>query len=133
MPTGRVDSLKNCVVWVRIPPLAPKLKGYKMDRVSDRFDNELKVGDFITYPCRSGSSMWLNEARIVDIKLYSDFYRGIQPMLIVEVPTTKSSYDKETRKYIHTPCMRKTTIYCLGRVTLLEGMSKEKVEKDFLI
>lgn len=35
--------------------------------VTDFMGKELKPGDLIVYPCRSGSNLWMTSARIVEV------------------------------------------------------------------
>lgn len=77
----------------------------------DKLNKEIKVGNVIVYPGRRGSSLWINVAKVVELKYYTD-YRGNRLLKLVV-----DRYDNpRERKTSH-----RTVVECLGRVVVLEG------------
>lgn len=69
-------------------------------KVKDIVGNELKVGDTIAYPGRSGSALWLTTAKITEIQKYICYWSG---KYLPKLKVTK-------------PSGRKTTVYAIDRV-----------------
>jgi hypothetical protein len=78
----------------------------------DYFGNDIKVGDLVVYPNRSGSSMWMNHGTVKAIGMRPDDYSpSMQPVLQIEkVP---SNYD------ITESGTRRVEVVCLDRVVAL--------------
>lgn len=61
-------------------------------KVEDMMGNELKVGDTIAYPGRSGSSLWMTTSVIIAIDEYEDYWtKRKMPLLRVVKPSGKKT------------------------------------------
>lgn len=70
----------------------------------------VKAGDRICYPCRQSSSMWMNIAEVVGVKMSQPNWRGeTHPILTVRVLQTSGWHDNE----------KLTTVSVLDRVVKL--------------
>jgi len=82
--------------------------------ITDSIGQELSAGDFIVYPGRGGSSLWLNFAVIQ--KVIKDKYH---PQLSVVVKSQQWNDDAETKRIVR--------IIAIGRVTKIDF---ERVQDD---
>ena len=83
---------------------------------TDQYGTKIQIGDFITYPVRQGSSMWMQTAVVYDIDEVPRWsWRDDSEMdarLKAKIVTTKDWRSKEK-------ILKKVTIGCTERVTVL--------------
>lgn len=53
--------------------------------IKDWRGNEIKIGSTIVYPGRSGSSMWMTEAKVIDIQHKAQFPWEPTPVPILKI------------------------------------------------
>lgn len=94
-----------------------------MEIVSDFLGNEIKVGDFVIYPVRHGSSLWMSTAEVVKIRDLKYRWSASTKKALV-VLRRSIDYRGVTKE-------KTVTLVCLDRVAVVPGMTWKKfVEMD---
>lgn len=108
------------------------MKKIALESYKDCIGNDVKVGDVITYPGRSGSSLWMNFGKVTKITKIFDrhSYYGYGPSeyIMVQVLRPLLSWDDKLEGW------KKVGLICLNRHVKLFGWQspilKELFEKE---
>ncbi len=72
--------------------------------MTDAIGNELRVGDYVTYPGRQGSSLWLNFGKILEKKMIKapGWHRDEKIPILIVNRTSKQwkEFDKPSKRRI---------------------------------
>lgn len=89
-----------------------------MKKVTDYLEQEIHIGDFIVWPGRQGSSLWMNNGTVLGIAHGKDWNDREFAKLQVEVNTSNWDGSKKGK--------RKTTISCVDRVVVIHSVMESK-------
>jgi len=88
--------------------------------LKDQYGTNLNIGDFITYPQRAGSSIWMNTAMILEFGEYEDSWSNEKyPNLKVEI--LEESWARGLKPGERIPVSRKATLTRLDRLTKIDN------------
>lgn len=90
--------------------------------IKDWRGNEIKIGSKIVWPGRSGSSMWMTEGEVVDIKIKKETNYQLQE---IDVPTLYVKSSKATGFYYTQP-KKLSVIKVIDRVTVIPESIPQK-------
>ena len=95
-------------------------KEKKMTVAKDMYGNEIKTGDYINYPGRYSSSIYMRTAKVLNIETKMDSYN--KEFILIHVVVLLDFEEGQVK-----PRIKKTSIYCLDRTTIIP---KSYVEND---
>lgn len=100
----------------------------------DQYNNEIKVGDIITYPGRVGSSLWMNTAVVESLDSYVSWRRReSKPRLGVSVFSETYVYSAPNTTGTWKRSLRKTRIERIDNVTVVTSIFSPTTDGEELI
>lgn len=109
------------------------MKEIALESYKDCIGNEVRVGDVITYPGRSGSSLWMNFGKVTKItKVKEDsFYNREYTLVQVLRPILRyrSFYCDDDDNTVEG--WKKVTLYCINRHVKLFGWQSPILKQLF--
>jgi len=102
----------------------------QLESYKDCCGNDVKVGDVITYPGRTGSSLWMNFGKVTKItQKTEDSYYGKRTFTLVQVLRPLLMWhdleDNELEGW------KKVTLYCINRHVKLFGWQSPILKQLF--
>ena len=85
----------------------------------DFLGRKISIGDWIVYPGRQGSSLWMNLAEVTDITTYHDRWRN-ERLPCLKVLVRKTNWEGETVGW------RNSTVHAIDRVTIIDDTFEDE-------
>jgi len=106
-------------------------KKYLNKAVVDQFAQEIKVGDFVTYPCRQSSSMWMSVCKVLGVGWSESdsgygYNRDPYPYITGEILTEKWNYVPDGDCFTEYNIPKKVTLTAgVYRCTIVPPMKRD--------
>jgi hypothetical protein len=101
-------------------------KEIKMAKARDMYGNEIQAGDYICYPCRRGSDMYMRTAKVIGVTTKKNHLDKDVTTLQVAVAIAPRWSEWEGKGTPNTR-IRRTTVACPYRATIIP---KPYVQRD---
>jgi hypothetical protein len=86
-------------------------------RACDMYGNEIQAGDYINYPCRQGSSMWMATAKVLSVETEKN-YMDRDVVFLKAAVALYDAFDTNSNTTFGSR-VRKVKISCFERATIL--------------